>query len=83
MDSNCRSRDEIALWKEKQIQVAREEMRVKESLAKLKEEAQAQKKTPQPKTAPSSATVCKVKTVVGRVTIDSRYLEIDGTMGKI
>ena len=67
MDSNCRSRDEIALWKEKQIQVAREEMRVKESLAKLKEEAQAQKKTPQPKTAPSSATVCKVKTVVGRV----------------
>jgi hypothetical protein len=62
LNSNCRSRDEIALWKEKQIQVAREEMRVKESLAKLKEEAQAQKKTPQPKTAPSSATVCKVKT---------------------
>lgn len=35
----CRSRDEIALWKEKQIQVAREEARVKESLAKLAEES--------------------------------------------
>lgn len=33
------SRDEIALWKEKQIQVAREEARVKESLAKLAEES--------------------------------------------
>lgn len=38
---NCHfsSRDEIALWKEKQIQVAREEARVKESLAKLAEES--------------------------------------------
>ncbi|CAG2203029.1 Cilia- and flagella-associated protein 46 [Mytilus edulis] len=58
---HSRSRDEIALWKEKQIQVAREEMRVKESLARLKEEAHNQKKTPQPRTAPSSAAVSKVE----------------------
>ncbi|XP_052099636.1 cilia- and flagella-associated protein 46-like isoform X4 [Mytilus californianus] len=60
-DDQALSRDEIALWKEKQIQVAREEMRVKESLARLKEEAQNQKKTPQPRTAPSSAAVSKVE----------------------
>ncbi|CAC5380788.1 Cilia- and flagella-associated protein 46 [Mytilus coruscus] len=60
-DDQALSRDEIALWKEKQIQVAREEMRVKESLARLKEEAHAQKKTPQPRTAPSSAAISKVE----------------------
>ena len=32
-----RCREEIALWKEKQVQVAKEEMRIKESLAQMKE----------------------------------------------
>ncbi|XP_056005172.1 cilia- and flagella-associated protein 46-like isoform X7 [Ostrea edulis] len=39
------SRDEIALWQEKQIQVAREEARVKESLAKLAEESKGSQLT--------------------------------------
>ncbi|XP_062591392.1 cilia- and flagella-associated protein 46-like [Saccostrea cucullata] len=39
------SRDEIALWKEKQMQVEREEARVKESLAKLAEESRGSQLT--------------------------------------
>nr|XP_022339451.1 cilia- and flagella-associated protein 46-like isoform X3 [Crassostrea virginica] len=44
-DQQALSRDEIALWKEKQIQVAREEARVKESLAKLAEESKGSQLT--------------------------------------
>ena len=34
-----RSRQEILVWKEKQVQVAREEMRVKETLARMTAES--------------------------------------------
>lgn len=36
---HIRSREEIALWKEKKAQVAREEMRVKDSLARTTAES--------------------------------------------
>lgn len=40
----CRAHEEIELWKEKQIQVAKEEMRLKESLVKFQQEQQINKK---------------------------------------
>ncbi|KAJ8317581.1 hypothetical protein KUTeg_005485 [Tegillarca granosa] len=43
-DDQALSRDEIALWKEKQIQVAKEEVRGKESLMKAAEESKASEK---------------------------------------
>ena len=39
-----RSRDEIALWKEKQAQVIKEEMRVKETIARLAAETNKTRK---------------------------------------
>ena len=36
----CRSREEVALWKEKQVQVAKEEQRLKESLSKYKKDSE-------------------------------------------
>lgn len=41
----CRSREEMALWKEKQVQVAKEEAKVKESMEKLHRSA-GRKKPP-------------------------------------
>ncbi|XP_069140158.1 cilia- and flagella-associated protein 46-like isoform X2 [Argopecten irradians] len=41
-DDQSLSRDEIRIWKEKQIQVVKEEMRVKESLANLAAESTSQ-----------------------------------------
>nr|KAG5695793.1 hypothetical protein BaRGS_013391 [Batillaria attramentaria] len=40
------SRQEIALWKEKQVQVSREEMRVKETLARMGTSAKSKDKMP-------------------------------------
>ena len=42
----CRSRDEIANWKEKQLQVAREEQRVKETLARQSADLTSRPKAP-------------------------------------
>ncbi|XP_071090002.1 cilia- and flagella-associated protein 46-like [Haliotis cracherodii] len=49
-EDQAQSREEIAFMKEKQTQVAREEMRVKATLAQLAHEAHAQKRGPTPRT---------------------------------
>ncbi|KAK6186277.1 hypothetical protein SNE40_008346 [Patella caerulea] len=44
-EDQAQSREEIALWKEKQVQVSREELRVKESLTRLAAEGKVEKRT--------------------------------------
>ncbi|XP_035825239.1 cilia- and flagella-associated protein 46 [Aplysia californica] len=65
------SRDEIAQWKEKQTQVAQEELRVKETLARMTSGSPSRPKAPTGKSAPLPSEVAKnegdVKIHLGKV----------------
>ncbi|ESO83479.1 hypothetical protein LOTGIDRAFT_176232, partial [Lottia gigantea] len=62
-EEQARSRDEIAIWKEKQVQVAREELRVKESLVRLATEGKIEKRSLTSKTMNSPNKEEKLETV--------------------
>ena len=55
---SCRSRDEIAMWKEKQAQVIKEELRVRETIAKLAAVSKASTKGPSKQSTLVAAEVC-------------------------
>lgn len=57
---NFRSREDIAIWKERQIQVAREELRVKESLARLADEGKIERRLSPTKSTPTGLTKVKL-----------------------
>ena len=63
--SLCRSRDEIAMWKEKQAQVIKEELRVKETIAKMAAESKSSSKTMKlPTTATTSVSEVRLSLVI-------------------
>ena len=68
-----RSRDEIAMWKEKQAQVIKEEMRVREQIARLAAEAKQS-------TRPSMASRRTVTDSEPGVKIDSHLGKVLGAV---